>query len=206
MTARKRVPFKIPPGLEAAIGAPSLLVNEDPAAYKQLRNHMIAACGIQDAMEYIWVSEIVDLTWEIQRYKRWKTALLNQVSIAGFEGQEKQKLLSERMKVMVERYKSPENEDQPVPAEWIENVKRMRERNAKAAEIKPATMVELLNAFHEKSERFERIDKLQASAEARRNQRLGEVDYYRRAFVKDVCDKADVIIDGNCAEATLVPK
>lgn len=61
--------------LGAALGDPPLLPGEDRAAYDELHDRLMADTKPLDAIEYIWVREFTDLTWQILRLRRYLTAL-----------------------------------------------------------------------------------------------------------------------------------
>jgi hypothetical protein len=57
-------------------GAPPLLAGEDAAGYDELLARISSAVKPSDVIEEIWVRDIVDLTWEIFRWRRLKTGIL----------------------------------------------------------------------------------------------------------------------------------
>ncbi len=60
--------------LEAILGAPVLLADEDVGAYYRLRELIRQTIEPTDTIEALWVRDITDLTWEGVRYRRWKSA------------------------------------------------------------------------------------------------------------------------------------
>lgn len=57
-------------GLAAALGGSPLLEGEDRVAYDNLSAAIFDDIRPKDALEFIWAREIIDLTWEILRYRR----------------------------------------------------------------------------------------------------------------------------------------
>jgi hypothetical protein len=57
-------------------GPPPLLEGEDAAAYNELLARVSGAVKPSDVIEEIWVRDIVDLTWEIFRWRRLKAKVL----------------------------------------------------------------------------------------------------------------------------------
>ena len=53
-------------------GPPPLLEGEDPSAYDELLARISGAVKPADVLEEIWVSDVVNLTWEIFRWRRLK--------------------------------------------------------------------------------------------------------------------------------------
>jgi hypothetical protein len=58
------------------LGPPPLLKGEDPAVYNDLLARITGALKPADIVEEIWVREIVDLTWEAQRWRRLRDAFI----------------------------------------------------------------------------------------------------------------------------------
>src|SRR3954452_12204679 len=67
---------------QTIFGAPILLEGEDPAQYKALADHFRGYIEPRDFLEFMWVHEIINYTWESVRYRRAKTSLLRSSSIA----------------------------------------------------------------------------------------------------------------------------
>lgn len=60
-------------------GPPPLLEGEDENAYNELLAHVSGAVKPGDIIEEIWIRDIVDLTWEIFRWRALKTKHLPDV-------------------------------------------------------------------------------------------------------------------------------
>jgi hypothetical protein len=65
----------------AATGAPvnalpALLPGEEPAEYEALHARLRDAVAPQDAIEELWVDDVVDLTSEMQRLRRIKAGIV----------------------------------------------------------------------------------------------------------------------------------
>jgi hypothetical protein len=69
-------------------GSPPLFEGEDAAAYDELLARVSSAVNPSDVIEEIWVRDIVDLTWEIFRWRRLKAEVLAievpRVTVASF--------------------------------------------------------------------------------------------------------------------------
>jgi hypothetical protein len=57
-------------------GPAPILYGEDGAAYDELLAQVSSAVKPTDAIENIWVRDIVDLTWEVLRWRRIKTSVI----------------------------------------------------------------------------------------------------------------------------------
>lgn len=62
-------------------GPPPLLEGEDAAAYDELLARVSAAANPSDVIHEIWVRDVVDLTWEILRWRRLKKKDLEVLSV-----------------------------------------------------------------------------------------------------------------------------
>jgi hypothetical protein len=73
----KSAPPKIPPEIRALLGPPPLLMSEDPTAYETLLATFGTRMRPTDEIEWIHLKDCVDLTWEIQRYRRAKAGIID---------------------------------------------------------------------------------------------------------------------------------
>jgi hypothetical protein len=195
LTRRLREPLWALPELAAAFDPP-LLKAEDPAAYKALLDEIIGALQPRDFMEYILAREIADLVWEIIRYKRLKTVIVNEAQVVGGRIEDDplypqvlawEKDDYEHLKKFDAKYGISRPKPKPVEIPKPQPV--------------PLTFAVTAKAFQAKLADYEHLDKMQASAENRRHSLLLSLDYYRRAMVDDVCDAAYDIVDGDQVEA-----
>jgi hypothetical protein len=62
-------------------GPPPLIAGEDPAAYDDLLERFTAAIKPTDVLEEMWMRDSVDLTWETQRLRHLKAALLKWIML-----------------------------------------------------------------------------------------------------------------------------
>src|SRR3954470_1610712 len=66
----------IPPEIAELFEPPPLLPGEDSGAYKRLLTGLGVSIAPADIVEWLWVKDVVDLIWEVQRLRRLRTALL----------------------------------------------------------------------------------------------------------------------------------
>src|SRR5262249_48379506 len=60
----------------SSFGAPPVLKGENSKAYESLLAQVCSGIAPSDAIEQMWVRDVVDLTWEIFRWRRLKTELI----------------------------------------------------------------------------------------------------------------------------------
>lgn len=178
-------------GSDAArfFGPPPLFVGEDPAQYEAMRDQISTAARPGDFLEEIWVNDVVDLVWEAQRLRRLKAALLRARIHEGVEKVMK-RLLGFREGSNVARLWAIGQKGA------MQDVERfLRQADLTMETVKAETLVAHLDEF-------ERIDRLIASAEARRDACLREIDRHRSGLAAALRRAADEIED---AEFTEIP-
>lgn len=69
-------PFRIPASIRQLLGPPALTPFEDADAYERLLVWIADAIRPRDAVEWLWVRDLVDLTWDQGRLRRAKATIL----------------------------------------------------------------------------------------------------------------------------------
>ncbi len=143
-------------GLSAPFGPPPLIKGENSAEYDELLTRVSAAVSPADILEDIWVRDLVDLTWETWRYRRLKAALM---AISAH------KALGAVLDPLLEWH-----EKQALVAGWTagepEAIKSVDALLKSAGLTMDSVMAQSLSI---KLDDIERIDRMIALAEARRN-------------------------------------
>jgi hypothetical protein len=67
----------IPASIEQLWGTPDLLRGEDPAAYKALWMDIAKDMGPSNVIEWLWINDILELSWEIRRLRRVKRQVMD---------------------------------------------------------------------------------------------------------------------------------
>jgi hypothetical protein len=67
---------QIPADIEELWGEPALLSFEDPEIYRKLLLKILADVKPTDAIEWMWLKDIADHSWEIRRLRRLKVHLI----------------------------------------------------------------------------------------------------------------------------------
>jgi hypothetical protein len=70
------VPCLIPPDVQALFGDPPLLRGEDDGLYHTLMERFAKLIEPKDMIEWWWVKDMTDHSWEIRRLRRFKVLFL----------------------------------------------------------------------------------------------------------------------------------
>ena len=158
-------------GLARVIGmAPApVLMGEDEADYAGLAARVVGVSGPRDALEELLLRDVIDLTWEILRLRRLKAGLLRASMSAG-------------VSQVLETVGYPYFESERLSQDWAAGAAKARKQVDAVLTGAGLSMEEATaKTFERKIEVFEQIDRMQASAEARRNNALREIDRHREA-------------------------
>ena len=148
-----------------------LLPGESGDAYLALAAQVIASARPKDGIEEILVRDIIDQTWEIQRLRRAKAGL---VKLSWTDGL-KQVLFDIGYGDVDDRHYLSDC--------WVAGQKRAQKTVDKLLFAAGLSLNEVTTKTLEKKlDSIERLDRMLASAEARRNNSLREIDRHREAF------------------------
>ena len=146
-----------------------LFAGEDAATYDSLLRRVSDVVKPADALEEIWLRDLVDLSWEVGRLRRAKAEFLNSSAHRGLR-----KLLDGLLGL---------KQGQDLTAQWAaqdpEALKLVASSLAAAGMSMNTVMAQTLAAALGEVERF---DRLTAAAELRRNAMLREIANYRSVF------------------------
>ena len=155
-------------GWPGGIAPAPLLPGEDSTEYAKFTAQFLAAAKPRDFIEEILARDAIDLSWEILRYRRLKAGLLRMASSAA-------------VRRVAERF-SFEARQQigwlgASADKWTDGDAAARKRFEKLLETAGLGMDDVMaEALSSKIDPFERIDRMLASSEARRNNALREID------------------------------
>jgi len=163
-------------------GPPPLIAGEDQAQYEAMRDQISAAVGPLDFLEEIWVNDVVNLVWETLRLRRLRAAL--------FQSGTRQRLstwiTTSREKLVID---------------WASHKPdAVAEVNAAFARAGMTIDEVTLEIFALKIDEVERIDRMVAGAEARRNVALREIDRHRATLGAALRQAADEVLDAEFKE------
>lgn len=167
-----------------------LLDGEDPAAYRRLLTEVTRAVSPKDVIEEFWVRDVVDLVWETMRLRRLKTSLLNASAANGL------KLI---LKPVVGYVEAGRLADQ-----WFAHDPEARQHvDALLAQLELTLDAVMAQTLAVKLDDVERIDRMIASAEARRHLVLREVDRHRAAVAARLREASETVVDAQFSEVLI---
>lgn len=167
-----------------------LVLGEVEADYDELLSRVTTAVRPTDIIETLWVKDVVDLMWEAQRYRRFKAGLLMQTGRQALtnhlaKAKDAGQVDGVRLFTVSELVTAFIEGDSIAVAE-VARILRSRGLD---------TDMLMAQALAERLEEVERIDRLIASADARRNRILSEIDRRRDSFARRLRSAAHDVID-----------
>jgi hypothetical protein len=173
----------VPPDIKALFGDPPLLSTENPTLYWEMLDRFAAFVEPKDICEWFWTKDIVDLSWEIARLRRYRALLIERERESkNAEIDYAREHANERS--LMDRLKRPQ-------IEALRNAPRL-DTEADSASL---LILQYLGTY-------ETVDKLLMSAELRRDRILRELDFRRERIAPLLRKKSDDLID---ASADAVP-
>jgi hypothetical protein len=155
----------------------SLIQGESEADYDLLLSKVTAAVAPRDAIEDIRVKEVTDLTWEAERWKRLKASRLMAARKKGFD-----RLIAETngphlqsAEALKSAYTNAWLQGEPAAVEKFNRLLAERGLDLNSA---------MAMALSECLDDIERYDRMIASAEARRNRALFEIERRRETIAR----------------------
>jgi hypothetical protein len=160
------IPDNIPERAQrlAWLGPPPLFKGEDAAAYDELSAQIAGAMEPADIFEELWVRDIV---WQVFRLRRQQASLM---TATAYEG------LQKVLEPLVEPYRDQADLARAWAAHDKAAIKRVDELLASAGLTMDAVMAQTLCTYLNE---FAGIERMIASAEARRGAILYEVELHR---------------------------
>ena len=170
-----------------AIAPAPLLPGENQADYADVAVRVVKAAKPRDAIEEFLVRDVIDLTWEVFRLRRAKAGVLIASMSDGV-----QKVLDGLGHGRGESYGYTNRLGQG----WRAGDKDAR-KEVEAALKRAGLAIDAVTAktIESKIDSLERLDRMLASAEARRNNALREIDRHRDALGADVRRSIEQIED-----------
>jgi hypothetical protein len=171
-------------------GPPPILEDEDSAAYDELLARVSGDVKPTGVIEEIWVHDVVDLTWEILRLRRVKTNLLASAMPAALERTlapliprrrpSKSEKVTDFPSLNLNFTPGPPSPQEKLTKKWAARNPSAVNRVSKLLASANITMETVIaNAFVDKFDQIERIDRFIMIVEGRRNAAFREIDRHR---------------------------
>jgi hypothetical protein len=171
----------IPGHIFSLLGDPPVLSTEDRTSYLNLLHSVAQAVEPKNPIEWTWAKDIVDLSWEIRRLRRFKAELIELQRRSRLDAIE----ISE--------------EPQYIAPVWPSAAQKKHEERRKTELL---TERGSAMAFLDVLTSYEKIDRLLASAETRRPVVLRDIQFYRESLAH-LLQKASEIIDAEYEETAI---
>jgi hypothetical protein len=170
---------RCPKDLGALFAKPPLVLGESEAAYDELLSRTTASVKPTDTIDALWIKDIVDLVWEGQRLRRLKASLLMKAgrqALRSLLAKTKDAGQVNGVRVfsipeLISAYTARE-------AAAVTEVDMILRRHGLDIDTLMA------QALAEKLDDLERIDRLIAGADARRNRALNELERRRDSIAR----------------------
>jgi hypothetical protein len=185
-----------------AIGTPSsgdvdffgpapLIPGEDPEAYKALQTRVAAAVAPKDVLEEIWVRDVVDLVWETLRLRRLKAAFLSSAAHEGLAIILRPLAKSDFMRRIGGSLSERWAQGEPEAKKTVNG--HLASAGLSVDDVMAQTVALKLEAI-------ERMDRMLASAEGRRDAALRELTRHRETLAAAVRRATEKIDDAEFEE------
>jgi hypothetical protein len=175
------------PDLLSLLGPAPLLEGEDAGAYEALNRQFRSAVAPKDAIEEMWVRDVVDLLWETMRLRRLKAKLMRAAAHEGLD-----KLLKPL---------APNSLRSDLVDGWVrQHAKSIKQVNALLAQAGLDQEAIAAQTLAVKLDTFERIDRLIMQSEARRTMFLREIDRHRDVVARRLREASAAIADAEFRE------
>jgi hypothetical protein len=157
-----------------AIAPPPLLPGEKEGDYTAIAGRIVGTSRPRDAIEEIMIRDVIDLTWEVLRLRRIKAGMLRASMGAGVD------LVLTGVGQPYSEY--PYTERKRLSQNWAAGDESARKKVDSILAKAGLPIDELMaKTLERKIDVFERLDRMLAGGEARRNNALREIDRHREA-------------------------
>jgi hypothetical protein len=180
---RVRLGPKKEPDLQSLLGPAPVVEGEDASAYEALKFRILSAVKPEDAIEQMWVRDVLDLLWETTRLRRLKAKLMHAAAHKG---------LMRLLRPLV-HYTSLDELVKGWALRNRETVKEVNEILKQAGLGEEAIAAQTLAA---ELDTFEKIDRMIMQTEARRHVVLREIDRRRDVLARRLREASAGIEDG----------
>jgi hypothetical protein len=176
----------VPDDIIGIVGKPALLPTEDPSEYDALLLQLARAVGPSDIVEWIWISDLASLVWEMRRLRDLRERLVENHTAEGLD-----ELFHEDLDDIV-KYLENEEVKQRVIADWKSNDPFRREVVDRLLRKKGFDLSNVYAAvFEQRLDEIAKLESLIASLGRRRDSVLREIERRREAVGRRLRDVTD---------------
>jgi hypothetical protein len=165
-----------PDELKSFFGERPLIRGEDPSVFEALRDRIAEAVGPQDAMDWLWVSDLATAAWDAQRARRLSAQLYEAARKEAI-----QTILSDLLQHEIPGAAGRRQHCHATAAEWLQ---AGRDGEAAMAEFLATYGLEpevvTAEIFRLRADALERLDRMAAAADRRRDLVIREIERRRR--------------------------
>jgi hypothetical protein len=162
----------IPSHIRELFGAPPLLRTESSDAYDTLWSALAVQFDPREIMEWAWVRDLADLTWDIGRIRRVLTSMLNISFKSGLQG---------TLRAVIPFVATLPREDEVLAESWYDVSAGKGKVASTLARYGLSADAAEGEAFARRLDEIERMQRLIISAESRRNMIMRELHVYRES-------------------------
>jgi len=187
----------IPGDISSLFGDPPVLSTENRKIYSDLLCKVTQAVKPNNTIVWMLIKDVVDLSWEIRRLRRYKAQLIEIERRSRLDAIE---IDEETAKLPPEQQPKPFPQLMPElfpPRPPSKVYKQHQKRKKTELHAERGSAMAFLAVISE----YERIDRLLVSAEQRRNSVLREMLHYQETLAHLVRQASDEIIDAEYKEA-----
>jgi hypothetical protein len=169
-----------------------MLVSESADDFKALRDALENEIKPRGFIERLYVAEISNIVWDILRLRRFKPAIIN-MAVRSAVRDILKPLLSEPDDLADRAGQKADS----LSLGWFTDPQAKKEVLEILATFQLDESAIEAEAFRRSSADIERIDRMLASAEARRNKLLRSIGEYRACLAQELRESSDRMIEGN---------
>jgi hypothetical protein len=180
----------VPVAVARVLAQRPLTADEAAADYDDLFGHVAAAVAPTDAIEWIWIKDVVDLVWEARRLRRLREALLATARV---------ETLADMLRKFIEAdggsRAAAATEAGRLAGGWGRHETRACRRVEQLLAGHGVT-IEAVTAsvFARRLRQFESIERMTAAAEGRRDRVLAEIEKRRDAVAWRLREAAQTVV------------
>jgi hypothetical protein len=189
--------------LRDLFGPPPVLSSENLKAYEEMLRRFIECFQPQDFFETVLMKDVTDGTWEGARCSRHKVLLLDRRYRDRREAEAKRRKESAQNKAELARRIAASKGEPPIePVEALDHLVA----ECDAILVEPATELEHNRLLEVNLVHFEKLDRVQIVALAKRNKALEQLEWYREGLGRRLRTVSDDFIAEHAGAGAAPPQ